>query len=121
MKKALYWIGMNGGLAALVYAGFINDVAGAQYIVKFFVWAFCLPLGLVAAFSGEFHKNLAKEPKTPFRTAVSHMIAWATLGVLVWTGHVFTGAAWAVWMVCAASARIDSKKLRAESSAAPAV
>ena len=112
MKKTLWWIVINAGMAALVYAGFILGVEGAQYVVKFFVWAFCLPLGLISL-TDAMQKKLAEERPTPIRGALGRLVAWCSLAVFVWTGHVVTAGAWALWMLCAAVARESAKKYRA--------
>ena len=118
MKKALYWLTFNAGVAAALWFGFWQGVDGAQYVAKFFVWAWCMPLGLIALCSDDFQKRMAKEPKNGARHFVGRVIAWAALGTFVWTGHIFTAVAWSVWMLCAAATRVAVDKLRQAPAAA---
>ena len=120
MKKALYWMVMNLGFAALVYAGFVVGVDGAQYIVKLFVWAFYLPLGLLCL-TDAFQLRLAEEPPHRVRTAAGICLAWVALFVFVWQGHIATGVAWSIWIVCAAIARSGAKLYREQASAVPSL
>ena len=119
MKKVLWWLVLNGGFASAVWFGFVEGVEGAQYATKFFVWAVALPMGLVGL-TDDMQKKLAASPEQPFRRAVSHLIAWAALGVFVWHGHIATAVVWGFWMLAGAAAREGAKKHRAGSSAAPA-
>jgi len=119
MKKGIYFVVMNGGFFAAVWLGFIEGVEGAQYVAKFFVWAVGVPFGLLVL-TDDMQKRLAKEPRTPIRSAVARLVGWFALGVFVWYGHVITAAAWGFWMVAKAFAMAGAEKHRAELAAAPA-
>lgn len=114
MRKTLSWLAVKTCFAAALWFGFWQGVDGAQYVVKFFVWAWCLPLGLIALGSRDLHRDAAKTPETGGRARkfINQAFAWATLGALVWTGHVVTAGAWAVWMFCAAATDSAVKRLR---------
>ena len=101
------------GMPTMTYLGFIGGIDGALYLVKFFVWAICLPVGLIAL-SDAAQKNMAKQPRTgaPLRFA-ARLVAWGCLGVMIWTGHIATSVAWGFYILCAAVASEGSTKHRA--------
>lgn len=118
MKKALYWLAVNIGFAATLWFGFWQGIEGAQYVAKFFVWAWCLPLGLIVLCSDDIQKRLAEMPENKLFRSIDRAIAWAALGTFVWTGHIATGAAWGIWMICAAATVFAVQKLRKAPKAA---
>jgi hypothetical protein len=114
MKQFLWWLVLNGGFAAGVWFGFVENIEGAQYLVKFWVWAIALPAGLLLLFSGEESaQKAAAIPPRPVATAMSLALAWAALGVFVWHGHAATAVAWSVWMVGCATLRVKARDLKA--------
>ena len=113
MKKQLIRAGLLIGMPALTYIGFLDGVEGALYVVKFFVWAICLPVGLMG-FTDEAQKNLAKQPPNgPISRFIARAGAWCSLAMMVWTGHIATAAAWGFFMLCSAVIGEAVKKMRA--------
>ena len=120
MGKKLIRLALLIGVPALTWTGFVNGVEGAMYLVKFFVWAICLPISF-PALSTPMQQALAKDPAPGLvHKWVSRASAWLVLGVMVWTGHIATACAWGFYLLCAAVASEGAKKLRAEASAAQA-
>ena len=119
MKKALIRAALLLGMPTMTYLGLVAGVDGALYVMKFFVWAICLPVGLVAL-TDATQKIMAKEPDSgPLNKLAARLVAWACLGVMIWAGHIVTGMAWGFYMLCAAIASEGMKKHRAGFSAAP--
>ncbi|TXT39205.1 MAG: hypothetical protein FD135_2355 [Comamonadaceae bacterium] len=117
MNKILIQMALLIGMPTLTYLGFLGGVEGALYMVKFFVWAICLPIGLLAL-TEKAQKNLAKQPASGalYRFA-ARIVAWTVLGIMVWTGHIATACAWGLYLLCAAIAGEGAKKHRAEAEA----
>lgn len=116
MMRTIKSVFLNLVVAALFYYGFIEGIEGAQNVVKFFVWAIALPIGLML-FSKDLIKNVAENPAMP--RAVNfliRLIAWAELVVLLWSGHIATSIAWAFYMLCAGIARVQVEKCRKEAA-----
>ena len=118
MKKVLCVLSINVGFSAAVWFGFIEDVEGAQYLAKFWVWAVTLPMAFMVL-TDAVQEKLAAEPRTPALAMVQQLIAWFALGVFIWHGHMATAAAWGFWMLAATLCRGGVKKRRAGLSAAP--
>lgn len=113
MNKILIQAALLIGMPTLTYLGFLGGVEGAMYMVKFFVWAICLPVGLLAL-TEEAHKNLAKQsPSSGLHRFTSRIVAWCSLGIMVWTGHIATACAFGIYLLCAAIAAEGAKKHRA--------
>lgn len=107
--------------AAFVVAGWVFDIGGARNIVVFFAWAVLLPVAVIAAFSEKAQNEFAKDPDRPlFERALSRLINWACLVTLIWFGAWWTGIAFGVFMLGAAVAREETKKLRAAAKAGAA-
>lgn len=118
MKKKLLEVALLVAVPCLTWAGFVNGVDGALYLVKFFVWAICLPVGLLGL-STHMQQALAKEPPHgALQRLTSRTVAWGVLGVMVWTGHIATACAWGFYLLCSSIAREGAKKLRAEAAGA---
>ena len=118
MQKRLLEMALLIGVPCLTWAGFVNGVDGALYVVKFFVWAICLPTGLLAM-SEQVQKALAKNPPPgALHKLASRITAWGVLGVMVWTGHIATACAWGFYLLCSFIASEGAKKLRAEAAGA---
>lgn len=111
--KALIWTFTTGvlpllklilplvAIAVLMYFGFIADVPAVQYVVQFFVWAICLPVGLYALTERAHKQLLAQEqPKNGRMQFINWGIAGAVLIVFVWQGHIATGLAWGIYVFC---------------------
>lgn len=100
-------------ILALAYFGVIHGVQGAKNILLFVIWAICLPTGL-AGMTPSMHKTLAEDdPPQPIARAISRVVRWGMLLLLLWTGHLATGTAWAVYMLGIAVADHQAKKIRA--------
>jgi hypothetical protein len=120
MTKALIRAALLVGMPTMTYLGLVAGIDGALYVAKFFVWAICLPVGLLAL-TDAAQKNMAKEPDAgPLNKMAARLATWACLGMMIWTGHIATGGAWGFYMLCAAIAAEGVKKHRAAPSAAPA-
>ena len=118
MQKALIRATLLLGMPTMAYLGLVAGVDGALYVMKFFVWAICLPAGLIAL-SDAAQKNMAKEPDTgSLNKLAARLVAWGCLGMMIWTGHMATGVAWGFYMMCTAVASEGVKKHRAGHSAA---
>ncbi len=118
MKKTLISLAFLAGMPTMTYLGLVAGVDGALYVTKFVVWAVCLPLGLLAL-TETIQKSLAQEPEAwAIRKAAWRLVAWACLGMMVWTGHIATAMAWGLHMFCMAASSEGVKKLRAAQPAA---
>ena len=111
--KTMKWLLTNGTFAALVYAGFVLGIDGAQNLVKFFIWFILLPLSPFLL-TEHVQKLILKESPWPALAFLSRAMAWVVLGVLVWSGAWITGAAYAATMLCFAFMRETVRKKRAE-------
>lgn len=115
MKMELIELAMLVGLPVTAYFGFVQGVDGALYLVKFSVWAILLPAGLVGL-TTEMQRHLEKtQEKGPLRRFASIAVSFSVLCMMIWTGNIFTAAAWGFYMLCAAIAREGAKKHRAYS------
>lgn len=113
MKNAVIRAMILGLMSAMTYLGFLAGVDGDRYVMQFFVWAICLPLGLIFAFSDEVQKKTAIEPARGAMTALAgRLVAWGCLGVMIWTGHIATAVAFGIHMLCCAVAREREKRYR---------
>ncbi|MDD5028504.1 MAG: hypothetical protein PHH58_03225 [Rhodoferax sp.] len=118
MNKILIQAALLIGMPTLTYLGFLGGVEGALYMVKFFVWAICLPIGLLAL-TQTAQKNMAKlAPIGRLRRVAQNIVVWTVLGVMVWTGHIATACAWCFYMLCTAIASEGTKKHRAAAASA---
>jgi len=110
MKRTLYWLLVTASFAAALWYGFWQDIAGARYLVQFYVFAVCLPASFLMN-SDTLTAALAKEKPAPIRHAISLAINWAALTTLIWHGYIFTSVAWATALMLLAIARNSAKKL----------
>lgn len=76
---------------AALYGAFVANNPGALAVLKFWVWVL-LPLS-AGLQSDEAVAEYAGQPVRRVRDAAFFAQSWATLGLLVWFGHPFTGAA----------------------------
>lgn len=118
MKKLMMWVFPHCTHWALLYGAFALNLEGALYVLKFFAWSM-VPLAalLLTTWAQE---SMAKEPRTPIRGALSRVQAWTTLLLLVWFGHIATGLAWGVVMLCMGICRVGVEKLREQQQPQPA-
>ena len=117
MKKTLYWLALNGGLAAALWFGFWQGVEGARYLAQFYVFAFAVPMGLIAQADG-FQKRMAEDAPRPVTRSISAVIGWCALATFIWHGYIVTACAWALWMLLAAVARVGAQKHRSSAATA---
>lgn len=87
---------------AALYGAFFAGVAGAMYALTFWVWvlaplSWLLPTDKVIAAAA----SKPAQPQ-PVRRWLNWTQAWATLGLLVWFGHLATGLAWLLVMAATA-------------------
>lgn len=85
---ALHW--------AVLYCGFIAELEGAMYVLKFCVWGALLLTAVIL--TEDVIAHAAKQPVFPWRRGVSSFQSWVTLGFLVWFGHIATAIAWVIVM-----------------------
>lgn len=105
---ALHW--------AVLYGAFVLNEDGAMYVLKFFVW--CLAILAWALLTDSALAESAKKPRFWLRETASRAQAWATLGLLIWFGHIATALAWGWCMVVVAIHRDQTAKKRAAPAAA---
>lgn len=103
LRHVLHW--------AVLYGAFAAEVDGAMYILKFLVWVMA-PLSLFLLANNAV-VDAAKKPPHPVRADLSMLQAWATLGLLVWFGHIASALAWGVVMTMVAVHRDYTRKARA--------
>ena len=108
MRQMFVWWLVHAVHWALLILAFGHDVSGALYTIKFWVWAM-LPISILML-ADDAIKSGAKKPKRPILRTLSWLQGCATLGALVWFGHIFSGVAWAIVMFACAGAiqRTDS-------------
>ena len=111
--KALKALLLQAFVVAIVVAGFIYGVEGAQYMAKFFVWGFFLPLSIIALTNDVVKKLAAEEQGNVIVRHSGRVVNWSALGVFVWTGNIFTALAWAACMFFMALSRELVNKARA--------
>jgi hypothetical protein len=104
--------------AYIVYLGFIFDVEGAQNIIKLYVFAICLPVGLIAALSDDVRRMMAKNPAKPeWPMKLSLVMSLLCIGVIAWTGHMVTAVCYLIAVGCFYSAMAEVSKIRNEAHA----
>jgi hypothetical protein len=111
MKDFATWTTVHALHWAILYLAFGANVEGAMYVLKFWVWVMA-PLSL-ALLADRSVQASAKKPPQPVLGWLSWLQAWATLGLLVWFGHIASGLAWGFVMVMSAWHRDVTKKARA--------
>jgi hypothetical protein len=79
-----------------------------MYVLKFCVWVMAVLSCVLLA--DKAVADAAKKPaQQPFRQWMSWAQAWATLGLLVWFGHIATGLAW-LWVMAMIAIHHDMVK-----------
>ncbi len=107
------WVAYWSVLGMAFGAGFGADIEGARNVATFAVFT----LAALASFGLHVDtvKSLASQPEPPeWRVQANIGLQIGVLGVLVWHGAMFAGAAWAFGMVCWAVGRAVAKDKRAE-------
>lgn len=111
MKTAISII-LSLTLAALAVAGTIYGINGAEHIVKFYIWAFVLPISLTF-FSNRLIDELVNSGNIP--SEISYWVGSASeiavLVLLVWHGSLLTGGAVLFILFAASVARAKMKKI----------
>jgi hypothetical protein len=110
LVHALHW--------ALLYGAFAARLDGALYVLKFWVWVMA-PLSLFLL-TDKAAADAAKKPPRPVLGWLSMLQAWATLGLLVWFGHIASGLAWGLVMLNCAWHRDAARKARGSATEAAA-
>lgn len=110
LGHALHW--------ALLYGAFAAGLDGAMYVLKFLVWVLA-PVSLFLL-ADKATTDAAKKPPQPARTGLSRLQSWVTLALLVWFGHIASGAAWGLVMLMCAIHREAVRKARAATAAGAA-
>lgn len=98
MKDSAKWMLVHTLHWALLYGAFFADLDGAMYVLKFWVWVTALIVGVL--FRDVAIETAAKKPPQPTQLFFSLLQAWCTLGLLIWFGHIVSGAAW-LWVLIA--------------------
>ncbi len=115
MKDNIIRLAILIGLPTFTYFGFVDGHNGPRYLVLFFVWAWCLPVGIFAASSAAYHVKAAKDPVPHSAWRFLHRcVGWFVLITLVWTGHIWTATAWGFFMLCATIFREGVTRVRAK-------
>jgi len=112
MKKLSQWVFVHALHWALLYGAFFENIEGAMYVLKFWVWvtaAFCWSMILEKSVEDQ-----AKKPATPIRFFLGMAQAWITLFTLLWFGHIVSGVAWFLVIVCAlvAADKVREKRIQ---------
>lgn len=78
----------------LLYSGFIDGIEGAKNVVRFFLWAVLVPMG-IWALTDHCAKVMAEQNNLIPATAraIRQASQVASIAVFAWTGHMFTAAA----------------------------
>lgn len=118
MKEMARWWVVHVLHWAALYGAFAMNSDGAMYVLKFWVWVMA-PLSLLLLMDSSA-QDAAKKPPRPMLFALSMLQAWATLGLLVWFGHIASALAWGVVMVMVAAHRDATRKARAKLAASTA-
>lgn len=111
MKKLAHWWLVHALHWAVLYGAFFANVAGAMYVLKFCVWLMA-PVSLLLL-DDKPAAEAAKKPERPVLRWLSKLQAWATLGLLVWFGHIASALAWGLVMVMFAMHHDATRKARA--------
>jgi hypothetical protein len=107
MKDAMKWWVVHVLHWAVLYGAFVVQADGAMYALKFWAWVMALLSCVLLA--EEAVADAAKKPSQPVRRWLSWVRAWATLGLLVWFGHIATGLAW-LWVMVMIAIHQDKVK-----------
>lgn len=88
---------LNIALASCMYFGFVQGVDGAQYIAKFYVWVFMLPVSIIVLIA-IVHGAEQKTPKNNGKIfdIVRQLVLMAHIGYLltfIWYNHILTAIA----------------------------
>ncbi len=101
MKLFMKWIVFHIAGWAVIYAAFYENIEGAMYLLKFFLWLMA-PLTAVLLTKLAVSSSAKNKPAPKALSALSTAQLWATLGLLIWFGHVFTALACAFIMAVTA-------------------
>lgn len=116
MVETVKWGIFQALMWALLYGAFVLQLDGALSVLKFILWTVAV-LSLFGM-TDKAIRDRATWPARPFaRRTLSWVQSWATLGLLVWHGHTFTGVAWAIAMATIAASANAARKLRAGAGA----
>lgn len=115
MKTVRWWL-VYALTWALLYGAFVARLEGALHVVKFSVWVLAA-LSPVMVVDSVIEQSV-KEPPMRLRSVLLWLRNWVALGLLVWFGHIATGAALGVVMLCAAAHGLAVRKRRASATRA---
>lgn len=92
---ATWWLVHAAHWSALIGA-FALHSEGVLYLLKFGLWIIVLASPLLLL--DDCIAKAAAKPPNAVREPLSRALSWATLGLMVWHGHLITGTAWAIAM-----------------------
>ncbi len=104
MSKSIVWAITHLAVLAVVWAGYIKGIQGAEYLFMFYVWVMCLPIWVVGVMSYEVQDGLSKDIPSRARRNANACINGSVLVVLAWHGSFFTACAWLACIVLSAVA-----------------
>jgi hypothetical protein len=97
-----HWV-VHGVQWAVLYFAFVENIDGALYALKFFIWVLATTIPYLLTDSAI--ESAAAMPPAPVMARMNQALRWVTLGSLIWFGHLFTAAAWAFAMLIKAAHR----------------
>lgn len=94
-KKFVFPVLFHMAFSACMFFGFFENIEGAQYIVKFYIWAFMLPISILLLIGISSPGFVKKE--THKKPAIMKKLFWFMNSVYLLTfvfyGHVVTAVA----------------------------
>ncbi len=108
------WLAVHAIHWAILYGAFVAKIDGALYVIKFFVWAMAILSPVLL--TDQAVTDSAKKPPQPVRGWMIWLQASATLGLLVWFGHIASALAWCLVMVMTAVQSRIVRKVRASAA-----
>ena len=106
-KRIFVWVAINGGMAAAMWYGIVENVDGARNVFMFMVWlSFVASLFLM---SEEMQKHIKKRGRSvPRWMSVPYDIAVTMF--MVWFGLWWSGAAYCIASLMQEGAFINAEK-----------
>ena len=103
LKKFVFPVLFHMAFSACMFFGFSENIEGAQYIAKFYIWAFMLPVSillLIGISSPEYvKKKHINGPANAIMKKINLFMNFVYLLTFVFYGHVVTAVALMVSMI----------------------